>query len=157
MNRVNKKMNMYELLNAASYFTKERKDRESRGGVSKFSCFPPKVQYAIASNTKTIEDAIRPFIEIREEMSTNIKNRYFDEEHSILDQIDGKDVRKVKPEYMTDYSKDIGEFNKKLTEFMMEKIDVEFFNVDMESLIENLPDDSDIGMEDIEVLSVFEK
>ena len=157
MNKIEKKFNIFELLNTANYFAKERKEREKNGGNSKFGCFPPKVQYAISSNIKTIEETIRPFIEIRKEMTDNIKEKYFDDEHSEEHMIDDQNVRKVKEEYMSDYTKDINEVNKKLNDFMMEKIDLNLFEIDMENLMDNLPEDASISMEDIEVLSVFEK
>lgn len=157
MNKIEKQVNIFELLNAANYFAKERKDREKNGGNSKFSCFPPKVQYAISSNIKIIEETIRPFVEIRKEMIDNIKEKYFDNVHSKECVIDEQSVRKVKEEYMFDYTKDINEVNEKLKDFMMEKICLNFFEIDMEILMDNLPEDASISMEDIEVLSVFEK
>ena len=65
-------------------------------------------------------------------------------------------VRKVKDEYMPEYSKEVEVINNKLNELLMEKNTYTFEGADINGMVENLPDDGGaLDFEDINMLDAI--
>jgi hypothetical protein len=64
-----------------------------------------------------------------------------------------QEFRKINDEYMDEYKEHVNELNKKLEELLSEKSEYEICTVNMDEFVNNLPDETALKFEDIELLS----
>lgn len=139
----------------------------------KIKALPIKIQWKLLSNAKKIEPEVKRFDEFRDEAIIDLQREYFGDEKSeeatipaldefgkeILDE-DGNpvmdNVRKVKEEYFQEYQNKINEINKSISELLLEKNDYEISEINIDKILDELPEDTDIELEDIEIMSFFE-
>ena len=116
---------------------------------------------------KDLVEVDSKFKEFREEYINELRTKYFmDDEKSepttlIEKDENGNDIevdgRKVKPEYLEEYNKELNDINEKLHEILTEDNDVTISVIDIDAEIDKLPDDTKFTFEDLEMLSVFDK
>jgi len=126
-----------------------------------------KFKWAIRKSMKDLVEVDSKFKEFREEYINELRTKYFmDDEKSepttlIEKDENGNDIevdgRKVKPEYLEEYNKELNDINEKLHEILTEDNDVTISVIDIDAEIDKLPDDTKFTFEDLEMLSVFDK
>ena len=126
-----------------------------------------KFKWAIKKSMKDIMEVDSKFKEFREEYINELRTKYFmDDEKSepttlIEKDENGNDVevdgRKVRPEYLEEYNKELNNINDKLHEILTEGNDITISVIDIDAEIDKLPDDTKFTFEDLEMLSVFDK
>lgn len=159
-----KKFMNIEILNIVAAWEKLSKDEE------KVRELPLKFRWAIKKNLAVIMPAKKAFEEFRDEVLNELRNKFFDEEHSeevvlpVTDE-DGNEVkdengvvqtqtyRKIKDEFIEEYKAEGVTVDTKLRELAIESNEYEISTVDMDAFVESLPDDTKLEFEDIEMLS----
>lgn len=126
-----------------------------------------KFKWAIRKSMKDLVEVDSKFKEFREEYINELRTKYFmDDEKSepttlIEKDENGNDIevdgRKVKPEYLEEYNKELNNINDKLHEILIEDNDVTISVINIDAEIDKLPDDTKFTFEDLEMLSVFDK
>jgi hypothetical protein len=78
--------------------------------------------------------------------------------NAVLDE-DGNPVleegRTVKPEFMDEYKEKIDEINKSIREVLAEESEYDFKELNVEEIIDKLPEDTKIELSDIEMISLI--
>ena len=131
---------------------------------------PLKFRWNLKKNTDKLRPIAEAYENFRNEQVQQLQAKWFDEEHSeefmqakiddegkpIVD-ADGNEItepmRKIKEEFMDDYTKDVNELNAKLNEIAYEDNEVEISTVDFDAFIDALPEESKIDFDDITMLS----
>lgn len=150
-----KELMVVECVNISAWYRKVRENDSKLKGLS------VKTLWALKKNMKKIDDIAANFEEFRNSLEDKLKADYFNDEKSepakFLDN-DGKEVEglKVKEEYLEDYQKELNSLNGEINGLLMSKEEVVLNAIDIESEIENM-DSTDITMEDLDMLSIFEK
>jgi len=94
----------------------------------------------------------------RDENEKNVQAKYMDDEHSEESTDENNNpIRKVREKYQEDFSKDLNEINMKLSEIALEEnsVDIEFLNI--EALIDDLPEHTSLTIDDLEILNFMDK
>lgn len=151
-----------EVLNIVAYVNQMPKEKADE--------LPLKFRWNLKKNMDKLRPIAEAYENFRNEQVQQIQGKWFDEEHSeefmqtklddegkpIVD-ADGNEVtepmRKIKKEFMDDYTKDVNELNAKLNEIAYEDNEVEISTVDFDAFIDALPDESKIDFDDITMLS----
>lgn len=131
-----------ELYNLVEWYTNVRTNTTTK---DKFNCLPFKVQYALKSNMKTIEKAIEPFKELRDEYVEPLRAEYFTEDRTDKKTVKGEDgneqeVVQLKAEYIPEFQDKLKVVNEKLQEVLLEKVDVQVICYDFDTLVDELDD-----------------
>ena len=66
-------------------------------------------------------------------------------------------MRKIKDEYLDEYTSAVNELNEKLQEILNEQNDVDISTINMDAFVENLPDDTSIGYDFLSILSFMDE
>ena len=133
---------------------------------------PIKVQWNLLSNIKLLEPSVQKFEEFREGLLKGLQDEYFGEEKSDEDMIPQRDAdgntvldedgnpvleegRTVKPEFMDEYREKIEEINKSIREVLAEETEYDFKEINVEEIIDKLPEDTKVELSDIEMMSLI--
>lgn len=151
-----------EAINIVAYVNQMSKEKADE--------LPLKFRWNLKKNIDKLRPIAEAYENFRNEQVQKIQTKWFDEEHSeefmqtklddegkpIVD-ADGNEVtepmRKIKEEFMEDYTKDVNELNAKLNEIAYEDNEVEISTVDFDAFIDALPEESKIDFDDITMLS----
>lgn len=151
-----------EVLNIVAYVNQMSKEKADE--------LPLKFRWNLKKNIDKLRPIAEAYENFRNEQVQQLQAKWFDEEHSeefmqakldgegkpIVD-ADGNEVtepmRKIKEEFMDDYTKDVNELNAKLNEIAYEDNEVEISTVDFDAFIDALPEESKIDFDDITMLS----
>lgn len=154
-----------ELINICSYYN-QVKD-------TKLANLPIKIQWTILSAIKLFNPAVQAFEEFRDKLINDLRAEYFGDQKSevaevpqtdengnqVLDE-DGNPIlqegRRVKPEFMDDYNKRIEELNNEINQLLIEKTEYTFKGFSLDEFVENLPEDTDLTLDDINILSFLD-
>lgn len=160
--KITKNFTCLEVLNIVAYVNQMPKE--------KLDELPLKFRWNLKKNIDKLRPIAEAYENFRNEQVQKIQTKWFDEEHSeefmqtkldgegkpIVD-ADGNEVtepmRKIKEEFMDDYTKDVNELNAKLNEIAYEDNEVEISTVDFDAFIDALPEESKIDFDDITMLS----
>lgn len=156
-----KELYLLEALTITDYFnnlTKEKKD-----------ALPLKVYYTLKKAVKKMSDDVTQFTEVRDEEIQKIRDNYFSNEKSeetmipkidndgnpVLDN-DGNQVteagRKIKEEYIGEYTEAMRNLETKLNEIAHEKNIYEYNSVDIGEMVANLPNNTPLEASDLDIL-----
>lgn len=152
-----------ELVNIVAYF--------NQMGQEKLSALPTKMRWYIKKNLGKIAPTVKQFEDFRTELVTELQQKWFDDEHSeevvqtkiqdgqpVLDE-NGSEVtetvRKVKDEYLDEYSKAVSDVNERLKEILTERVEIKIDPIDVDGFVETMSDDCPITFEDLDILSAF--
>lgn len=159
-----------EILNITEWYNANRNNVETR---RKFDCLPARVQLGLKRNIETLSPILKPFIELRDDMQKELQDEFFGEEKSdeiiqtvydntgnpILD-ADGNEqtqpARQVKPEYLKEYQERAEELNNKIYEMLIERNDMELKVFNMDDILDSIPDDSQLNIDDFEMLYIMD-
>ena len=166
MKNIVKNFTTFEIVNVIAYVEKfMSEDMKKALGL--------KPRYYFDKNVKKISGIARDFEEYRDKTIKELQSEYFDDTHSTIfyetvkdengEPIKNKDgseqtqeMRKVKPEYMNDYEEKVKEINGKLSELLLDRNSVELYCIDMDEFVENLPDDTPIDFDCLNILSFMD-
>lgn len=161
-----KKLNItnFEALNIVAFYNQLTKE--------KIAVLPQLVQWRLASAVKKLTPTVKEFEEFRDEKLREIREEYFGEEKSeeyMIDKVDndgnpmlnedGNQItepgRKVKAEYEYEYQTKIDELNKGLQIILSETNPYEFSTVNMDDVVENLPQPNDWTTDELMMLDAI--
>jgi hypothetical protein len=164
--RVTKTFKVYEIVALVNWYEGfyESKLRE----------LPIKTQWLLDKNIKTMIADAKDFMTFREGIIKNIKEKYFtdektedfeseqkDENGNIVRDENGKVVmqkmKKVKDEFLEEYQKELEGINNELESVASEGKEYAISLIDIDGLIEELPDDSNINIDDLNMIAAFNK
>lgn len=150
-----------EVLNIIAWFNQLPKE--------KADAIPIKIKYALKKVINKIEPDAKQFEEFREQETMRIKDKYFTDEQcnrvaqTIVDK-DGnpvvdengveqtEEVLVIKDEFKDALQDEIDTLNEKITEILQEKNDYEYNGADVASMVDNLPDDTPLEWDDINII-----
>lgn len=153
-----------DVLNIVSFNNKLTEEKNNAMGI--------KVRWALKKAVGCMTKDAADFEEFRETEVRKIQEEFFGEEKSkeivkpkldsngkeILDE-DGNQLtetlRQVKDEYLDAYQVAISSLNANLEEITKEKHEYEYKGVDIDSLVETLPDDTALTFEDLSMLDII--
>ena len=138
----------------------------------KMDAIPLKIKYAIKKLVAKLEPDAKAFEEFRNQEIEKIREKYFtddkcdhktetvmdDNGDPVVDENGVEETREllvVKDEYMNDYQDEIQILNEKLNEILMEKNTYEYNSCDIEAMVQNLPDDSPLEWDDVNMLDAL--
>lgn len=151
-----------EALNIVAYVNQMPKEKADE--------LPLKFRWNLKKNMDKLRPIAEAYENFRNEQVQHLQTKWFDEEHSeefmqaklddegkpIVD-ADGNEVtepmRKIKEEFMEEYTADVNELNVKLNEIAYEDNEVEISVVDFDAFVDALPEESKIDFDDITMLS----
>lgn len=163
-----KELYLLEMQNIVAFFNKE-KDGHLKD-------LPIKDQWKLLSAIKQIQPKVQEFEEFRNKLNDDLQKEYFGEEsekseetqipqtdengENILD-ADGnvvmQDARKVKDEYIDEFQTKVNSLNEELQKLLVEKTEFEFKGFNLDEIVENLPNDSKITLDDINMISFLDE
>ena len=164
--RVTKTFKVYEIVALMNWY--------ERFYESKLKELPIKTQWLLDKNIKTMMADAKDFMTFREGIMKNIQEKYFtdekaedfeteqkDENGNVVKDENGKVVmqkmKKVKDEFLEEYQKELEGINNELESVASEEKDYVVSLIDIDSLIEELPDDTDINIDDLNMIAAFNK
>ena len=134
----------------------------------KIKGLPIKTQWDILSNVKLMHPDVLSFEECRDELIQDIRAKFYNEEAS--DEVQEVDengepkfdengdpimTRKVKPEYMDEYKDKVADINDSINQVLSEERDYKFKKIDIDAILDKLPEDTDLELVDIEMISLI--
>jgi hypothetical protein len=138
----------------------------------KMDAIPLKVKYALKKIVSKLDPDAKAFEEFRNQEFERIRNKYFTDEKSykktetVMDENDEpvvdengieqtREILVVKDEFLNDYQDEIKLLNEKLNEILLEKNTYEYNKCDIEDMVNNLPDDTPLEWDDINLLDAL--
>lgn len=153
MKKITKTIPMVGALNEVAWYEKEK---NSISGLSATA------RLALKRNMNQLSEIANNFYQIRDELQTELRNKYSTDEKSTeteVENADGSKVpgRHVKDEYLNEYQSEVAELQNKLNEVLTDTEEVELFVIDLDSQLERI-DQKDLEISDaaIDMLTMFE-
>lgn len=131
-------------------------------------------QWNILSNIKELSQNVTKFNEFKAKLEQDLSDEYFgsdEKSHEIeIPQTDnnGENIlsengevqmqkaRRIKEEYIPSYDERVSELNDELRQLLLEKTTYEFKPINLDNIVDNLAEDTNIELSDIEMLSFCE-
>lgn len=140
-----------ELINVANWYEQSRQENRN-----KFNALPFQVQLALRANLKEVNKITGSIMEMRNEFSDSLRKKYFVPEKTEEVEQNGEKAMKLKDEYITEYQAEGADYDKKLQEVLKDKTEITLTVFNMDSIYETLPDDCELNMDDIDMLSFMD-
>ena len=154
-----KNFNTIEVINIVSFINNVMTDEQK-------NALPTKVKWYLKKNMDKLVPIAKNFEEFRDgEVATLQKDWFIDEKSEEYTEVkkgeNDEDInvpmRKIKAEYMDEYNNAVNELNAKLQEILMDNNVVEIATFDMDSFVENMPDDSPVDFDCLNILSFMDE
>ena len=154
-----KNFNTIEVINIVSFINNVMTDEQK-------NALPTKVKWYLKKNMDKLVPITKNFEEFRDgEVVTLQKDWFTDEKSEEYTEVkkgeNDEDInvpmRKIKAEYMDEYNNAVNELNAKLQEILMDNNVVEIATFDMDSFVENMPDDSPVDFDCLNILSFMDE
>lgn len=127
-----------------------QKDKDNLGALS------IKSRWNLKKNMLEIDKIARQFTEFKESTMQEFRDSYINNDKTLREEDqDGRELFKIKPEYIEDWRREMGEINAKLAEVAEEENEVELHEIDMEAEIERMPDDAALSDAAMNALMMF--
>lgn len=127
-----------------------QKDKDNLGALS------IKSRWNLKKNMLEIDKIARQFTEFKESTMQAFRDSYINNDKTFREEDqDGRELFKIKPEYIEDWRKEMGEINAKLAEVADEENEVELHEIDMEAEIERMPEDAALSDAAMNALMMF--
>lgn len=120
---------------------------------SRLEILPVKIRWQLKKNMNTLNKLANEFEEFKISLEEELRNKYVSDEYS-YDAENGE--RKVKEEYLEEYRAAVADINQKLYEVLSEEEEITLNVIDMDALMETLPDDAPLNDSDFDMLSLFD-
>ena len=122
---------------------------------------PLKTQWAIRKNMKVLEPISKEFMNFRQELEEKKTNEWFVEGNGKCKKItddEGNEILQILDEYMDEFTAYNDSLNQQINEIAFEEVEVEVDGIDLDEIV-NYIDENDLklNMDDIEMLSIYEK
>lgn len=140
-----------ELINVANWYEQNRQENRN-----KFNALPFQVQLALRTNLKEVNKITGNIMEMRNEFSDSLRKKYFVPEKTEEIEQNGEKAMKLKDEYIAEYQAEGADYDKKLQEVLKDKTKITLTVFNMDSIYETLPDDCELNMDDIDMLSFMD-
>ena len=140
-----------ELINVANWYEHSRQENRN-----KFNVLPFQVQLALRTNLKEVNKITGNIMEMRNEFSDSLRKKYFVPEKTEEIEQNGEKAMKLKDEYISGYQAEGADYDKKLQEVLKDKTEITLTVFNMDSIYETLPDDCELNMDDIDMLSFMD-
>lgn len=159
-----KEFYLIDAINIVDFFNKL--PQHKKNGI------PIKVHYALKKAVGKMAPDVRHFEDIRDDEVREIQAKWFTDENTIeydapkLDE-DGNEVkdengnviteamRRLKDDVIPKYQEEINELEQKLKELVLEKNEYDIKDIDIEDMVNSLPDDTPLENTDIDMLDVI--
>ena len=165
---ITKNFSTLEILNIVAFINAFTSNSE------KIDCLPLKFKWNLSKNFKRLAPIAQDYEAFRDKEIQEMQKAWFDEEHSdefMQPKLDAdgnpmKDesgaeitepARKIKDEFIDEYIKVRDDLNKRLTEIVSESNMVEITTVDFDEFVDNLPDDTKLDIQDLNMLSFMDE
>lgn len=154
-----KNFNTIEVINIVSFINNVMTDEQK-------NALPTKVKWYLKKNMDKLVPIAKNFEEFRDgEVATLQKDWFTDEKSEEYTEVkkgeNDEDInvpmRKIKAEYMDEYNNAVNDLNAKLQEILMDNNVVEIATFDMDSFVENMPDDSPVDFDCLNILSFMDE
>ena len=146
---MNKEFYNIEVINLLPAINKVLGDKE------KTKDMPIKFRWALKKNLQAFSSTVNSFNEFKQELVDELQNEYFNDEKSHEETMETEEgtqeFRKINDEYMEEYRTKVDELNDKLRELLGEKNEYEIHTYDIDDLVANLPNDTALEFDDIEL------
>ena len=127
-----------------------QKDKDNLGALS------IKSRWNLKKNMLEIDKIANQFNEFKESTMQAFRDSYINNDKTFREEDqDGRELFKIKPEFVEDWRKEMGEINAKLAEVAEEENEVELHEIDMEAEIERMPDDAALSDAAMNALMMF--
>ena len=127
-----------------------QKDKDNLGALS------IKSRWNLKKNMLEIDKIANQFNEFKESTMQAFRDSYINNDKTFREEDqDGRELFKIKPEFIDDWRKEMGEINAKLAEVAEEENEVELHEIDMEAEIERMPDDAALSDAAMNALMMF--
>ena len=127
-----------------------RKEKDELGALS------IKSRWNLKKNMLEIEKIANQFNEFKESTMQAFRDSYINNDKTFREEDqDGRELFKIKPEFIEDWRKEMGEINAKLAEVADEENEVELHEIDMEAEIERMPEDAKLSDAAMNALMTF--
>ena len=161
---MNKTFNTLEVLNIVGFNNQLTEEKNAAMGI--------KIRWALKNALKTLIPDAQQFEEFREAELQKIRDEFFNDEKSeeltrkkldddgnpVLDE-EGNEVeetvRQIKNEYVDNYQVAISKLQQELDDILREKHEYEYKGVDINALVETLPNDTALTFEDVNMLDLI--
>lgn len=144
----NKELYTLEVVNLMAEIKKILDNEEKAGAL------PIKFRWELKKTISELMPTVKNFEEFRQELVDELQKEYSGDDKSHVETMeDGTESRKVNDEFLGEYEKRVNELNAKLQEVLTEKNEYTIHTVDMDAFVENLPDDTPLEFNDIEIFS----
>ena len=120
---------------------------------SRLAILPVKIRWQLKKNMNALNKLANEFEEFKISLEEELRNKYVSDEYS-YDAENGE--RKVKEEYLEEYRAAVTDINQKLYEVLSEEEEITLNIIDMDALMEALPDDAPLNDSDFDMLSLFD-
>ena len=122
---------------------------------------PLKTQWAIRKNMKVLEPISKEFMNFRQELEEKKTNEWFIEGNGKCKKItddEGNEILQILDEYMDEFTAYNDNLNQQINEIAFEEVEIEVDGIDLDEIV-NYIDENDLklNMDDIDMLSIFEK
>ena len=124
-----------------------------RKSASTIEYLPVKTRWILKKNMNILGKIATEFEEFKASMEQELRDKYISDEFS-YDAENGE--RKVKEKYLDEYRHAVEDINKKLYEVVSDTEEVTLNTIDMDDLIDRLPDDAPLTDADFDMLSLFD-
>ena len=125
------------------------------GDKEKTKDMPIKFRWALKKNLQAFSSTVNSFNEFKQELVDELQNEYFNDEKSHEETMETEEgtqeFRKINDEYMEEYRTKVDELNDKLRELLGEKNEYEIHTYDIDDFVANLPNDTALEFDDIEL------
>lgn len=120
---------------------------------SRLAILPVKIRWQLKKNMNILNKMAAEFEEFKTSLEEELRAKYVDDEYS-YDAENGE--RKVKEEYLEEYRAAVTDINQKLYDVLSEEEEITLNVIDMDALMEALPDDAPLNDSDFDMLSLFD-
>lgn len=122
---------------------------------NKISELPISIQWRLAQNMAVVIKNLSSFYKFREDLVGKIRQKFFNDEKAETVEIDGVEQLKVKEEFLDDYKNEVNKVNKELEKIGSEENTFTITEIDVDALVDGLPDTSTLTIKDISMIAVF--
>lgn len=151
-----KNIMMVHAVNFMTYYNNEDTKK-------KLSSLPLKMQWTIRKNVRELSKISQEFEDFRNDLIQKRNNEWFVEgngkcERYTQKNANGEDVEmlRITEEYMDDYKKYEDDLNVQLEDILKEINEIDYTPIDMDDFIDKA-EGTDITMDDVDMISIFEK
>lgn len=160
---VTKNLKTYEAIEYLTFYKNLRNNPETK---NKYNVFSLLTQWAIQKNTDLLLGIVKPYIDFSEEKQKELIEKYVSEgkTHTVQDtQTDENgnekmvDMTQVKEEFLPEFQNDYDELQNQLNTLLYQENELPFSSIDLDTEIRNCKRDTDLNMDDLEFLNLFNK